>query len=299
MLIRDCLAFYDAIDGSYCDYSAYNETGDCTTDACRDPVYPDPNPGGYKGSRQCGVYKPTNVISLSYAFGENLLPANYLKRQCDEILKLALQGSTILVSSGDGGVGGLQNCPGEHHQIFHPLTPGSCPYALSVGSTEIDRAADGSLYEVPTTRFGSGGGFSNVFATPDYQKDQVDAYFKTATLNFTGYTQFVDGNNFSSVTSGLYHIGGRGAPDVSAIGDRFVIYFNGTWNTVGGTSVSAPVWGAILTLVNEERLARNKSTLGFVHPLLVSKPGANRLFPTQGCLADMRSSTVTLKSSTT
>jgi hypothetical protein len=51
------LAFLDAIDGSYCTYSAYGETGDCTVEACLDPVYPDPNPGGYKGKLQCGVYK--------------------------------------------------------------------------------------------------------------------------------------------------------------------------------------------------------------------------------------------------
>lgn len=47
-------AFLDAIDGSYCTYSAFGETGDCTVEACLDPAYPDPNPGGYKGQLQCG-----------------------------------------------------------------------------------------------------------------------------------------------------------------------------------------------------------------------------------------------------
>lgn len=42
-------AFLDALDGSYCTYSAYGETGNCVTPDCADPVYPDPNPGGYKG----------------------------------------------------------------------------------------------------------------------------------------------------------------------------------------------------------------------------------------------------------
>ena len=50
--------FLDALDGSYCTYSAYGETGN---DPTLDPTYPDPNPGGYKGQLQCGVYKPTNV----------------------------------------------------------------------------------------------------------------------------------------------------------------------------------------------------------------------------------------------
>jgi tripeptidyl-peptidase-1 len=50
--------FLDAIDGSYCTYSAFGETGDASID----PVYPDPLITGYQGKRQCGVYKPTNVI---------------------------------------------------------------------------------------------------------------------------------------------------------------------------------------------------------------------------------------------
>lgn len=49
--------FLDAIDGSYCTYSAYGETGDASID----PVYPDPILLGYEGKLQCGVYKPTNV----------------------------------------------------------------------------------------------------------------------------------------------------------------------------------------------------------------------------------------------
>jgi tripeptidyl-peptidase-1 len=71
-----------------------------------DPSYPDPNPGGYKGQLQCGVYKPTNVISISYGDGEADLPDFYMKRQCNEWMKLALQGTTIVMSSGDNGVGG-------------------------------------------------------------------------------------------------------------------------------------------------------------------------------------------------
>lgn len=58
--------FYDALDGSYCTFSAFGETGNCVLPECLDPVYPDPNPGGYKGQLQCGVYEPTNVISISY-----------------------------------------------------------------------------------------------------------------------------------------------------------------------------------------------------------------------------------------
>jgi tripeptidyl-peptidase I len=272
------IAFLDAIDGSYCTYSAFGETGDCTDPECVDPAYPDPNPGGYKGQLQCGVYKPTNVISISYSAGEWGLPDFYLKRQCNEWMKLALQGTTTVMSSGDSGVGGA-SCLGDSGRIFEVNFASSCPYVLSVGSTEWDRFDNATtptpgkkLNEIATRRFPSGGGFSNVFGIPDYQRDAVSAYFDQveSTLGFDGYHHFVENGNFSSVTGGVYHHGGRAYPDVGAVGDRQVVYSNGSWWLVGGTSLSAPVFSAILTLVNEERIAVGKSTLGFVHPVLVS-----------------------------
>ena len=45
-IIKD---FLDSIDGSYCTYSAFGETGNCDVEECADPVYPDPNPAGYQG----------------------------------------------------------------------------------------------------------------------------------------------------------------------------------------------------------------------------------------------------------
>lgn len=75
----------DAIDGSYCSYTSDGITGNSPG---LDPQYPNPAPGGYKGQLQCGVYKPTNVISLSYGFQEANLPPSYLKRQCNEYMKL-------------------------------------------------------------------------------------------------------------------------------------------------------------------------------------------------------------------
>ncbi len=89
------------------------------------------------------------------------------------------------------------------------------------------------------------------------------------TLDFTGYTNFT--GNFSTIPSGVFNRNGRGYPDVSAIGDRFVTVFNSTLYLVGGTSLSAPVWAAILTRINEERLAANKSTVGFINPTLVGR----------------------------
>jgi len=201
-----------------------------------------------------------------------------MKRQCDEWMKLGLQGTTVVMSSGDSGVGG-DVCYGPDGKIFDPDFAVNCPYVLAVGSTEWDRF-DASkalepyekLNEVATARFPSGGGFSNVFGIPGYQRGAVGAYFDQVedSLPFSGYHHYVENGDFSSVKGGVYHHGGRAYPDVAAVGDRQVVYSNGSWWLVGGTSLSSPVFGAVLTLINEARLEAGKGTLGFIHPILVS-----------------------------
>ena len=114
--------FLDAIDGSYCTYSAFGETGDSPLD----PKYPDPASGGFKGQRQCGAYTPTHVISISYGEQEDDLPTNYQQRQCNEFMKLGLQGTSTIIASGDSGVaargtddGNSDGCLGTGN-VFNP-----------------------------------------------------------------------------------------------------------------------------------------------------------------------------------
>ncbi|KAK3347336.1 peptidase S8/S53 domain-containing protein [Neurospora tetraspora] len=302
--------FFDALDGSYCTYSAFNETGDCKDPACLDPIYPNPFANSsipasdkYEGPRQCGIYDPTPVISISYGGGEGDLPASYLQRQCSEIMKLGLQGITVVMASGDYGVGsypgddGHKNgCAGEgdmEGRVFYPDSDASCPYVLAVGATEWVQPVPanasnstanhpgGPLMERATSRFASGGGFSNIFPSPFYQVSAVTSYFaKVASqLNFTGYdipepvaTNFTISND-TDLGSGVYNRAGRGYPDVSAIGDYYLFRFAGSWHEIGGTSLAAPVWGAVLTLVIEERVkVGRKGRLGFVNPLFYAHP---------------------------
>ncbi len=107
----------DALDAAFC-----NEEGgdDPTQDGTnfvtfrrsrclpelRKGIYPDPLPGGFKGPESCGIVKPANIISTSYASDEADLTPFYAIRQCNEYGKLGLMGVTILYSSGDHGVAG-------------------------------------------------------------------------------------------------------------------------------------------------------------------------------------------------
>ena len=59
--------FLDAIDGTYCNYSAYGETGD-------DPII-----DGDSTNEDCGTFKPTSVISSSWSWSEDHFPVSYSK----------------------------------------------------------------------------------------------------------------------------------------------------------------------------------------------------------------------------
>ncbi|KAL2070575.1 hypothetical protein VTL71DRAFT_13601 [Oculimacula yallundae] len=260
--------FLDAIDGSYCSY----------VDPL-DPPYPNPSnaPGAYKGKLQCGVYKPTNVISISYGGGEADLPPAYQKRQCAEFMKLGLQGVSVVLASGDSGVAGppgeggnADGCLGTG-QIFAPDFPATCPYLTAVGGTTLPPGANVKKdEEIAVTRFGSGGGFSNIYPRPSYQKAAVDNYLATSPPPYKSYSG-VDNANIGS-GGGIYNSGGRGYPDVSAVGDNIIIFNKGAPTLIGGTSASAPIFASILNRINEERIAAGKSTVGFVNPTLYAHP---------------------------
>lgn len=273
--------FFDALDGSFCTYSAYGQTGDNST---LDPIYPDPN--GYNKPEMCGTYKPTSVISISYGASEADLPFNYEQRQCNEVLKLGLQGTTVVVSSGDSGTAGQPNdtyagsgplgCLGPNDNIFSPDDPVSCPYILSVGATQIVVNKSISAGEEAVLHKGSrsglyysgGSGFSNIYPAPKYQKRAVEAYFATNKVTHPSYEGFA---NFGA-NDGIFNRLGRGYPDVSANGAFWYMYNMGEPTLIGGTSMSAPIFASLVNRINEKRLKAGKGTVGFINPALYAAP---------------------------
>jgi len=269
--------FLDAIDGSYCEFVAFNDSSPDPLD----PPYPDPSKeaGAFKESLQCGVYNATNVISISYGGQEFDLPAAYQQRQCAEYMKLGLQGITLVFASGDSGVAGPDGddsnngCLGEDGSVFSPTFPNSCPYVTNAGSTTLPPGANVNTdSEVATTRFGSGGGFSNLYPIPDYQATAVANFFKTADPPYASYSSF--DLTDPGADGGLYNKLGRAYPDVSAVGDNVVIFNGGEEGLIGGTSCAAPCFASIILRINEERIAAGKATVGFVNPVLYANPTA-------------------------
>jgi tripeptidyl-peptidase-1 len=94
--------------------------------------------------------------------------------------------------------------------------------------------------------FSSAGGFSNTFPRPDYQDDVISKYFETAKPSFPSY----NGGDNVGAHGGVYNKAGRGFPDVSANGAELEMYYQGQITHFYGTSLAAPIWGSIITLVN-------------------------------------------------
>lgn len=57
-----------------------------------------------------------------------------------------------------------------------------------------------------------------------------------------------------------------------AQGANYVVAVDGTFSLVFGTSASSPTLGSILTLINQARLTRGKSSVGFINPVAYEHP---------------------------
>ncbi|KAJ9475813.1 Peptidase S53 domain-containing protein [Pseudozyma hubeiensis] len=199
------------------------------------------------------------VLSTSYGDDEQTVPKAYALRVCNYIMALGARGVTTVYSSGDSGVGPDGDCYSngayspKGKATFLPAFPASCPFATTVGATQNfapEIAVDGDL-----PGFYSGGGFSNLFPTAYYQVGAVLPYIAS----------------LGSKYFGLYNPAGRGYPDVAAQGSRYVVRIGGEDYLVYGTSASAPTFASVIGLLNDDRISKGQSSLGFINPLIYSK----------------------------
>ena len=154
-------------------------------------------------------------------------------------LKLGLQGVTFLFASGDAGVGNYprpygNGCLGPNNDIFNPTWPNNCPWITNVGATKVYPGK--TVFEPESAVFdpagpsysidySSGGGFSNLYPIPAYQKSAVAKFFAEHDPPYPYYSGLVpvsddvyehpDVVGLVRSSGGVYNRIGRGIPDVS------------------------------------------------------------------------------------
>lgn len=109
----------------------------------------------------------------------------------------------------------------------------------------------------------SGGGFSNHFAMPIWQRDAVAAYKSAAAATLP--------------PAALWNATGRGYPDLAALGGQsnpYCVFHKGTPTAVSGTSAATPVVAAIFARLNDIKLAKGAAPLGFLNPFIYQNSGA-------------------------
>ncbi|KAJ7617915.1 subtilisin-like protein [Roridomyces roridus] len=167
------------------------------------------------------------------------------KKLCNTFASLSARGISVLFASGDGGVRGVHDNPTQCNQTtFIPVFPSSCPWVITIGGTQ------GFSPEVATNF--TGGGFSNLFPQPAYQKSAVNHYLK-----------------HHLPTSGTFNKTGRAYPDIAVQASDLAVFFaNRLFTNGAGTSYSGPILGSMIALVNDRLLAAGKKPLGFLNPWL-------------------------------
>jgi kumamolisin len=218
-------------------------------------VYFTPNTDqGFVDAITTAVHDTTNnpkVISISWGGPESgwaQSDADTLDGACQSAAAL---GVTITVASGDNGSSDGVN-DGANHVDF----PASSPNVLACGGTTLTVNGTTIVSEVvwddqPSGGGASGGGVSDYFPLPSWQAN-------------------------AGVPAPTQSGGGRGVPDVA--GDAspetgYNVYFDGQSEVVGGTSAVAPLWAALITLVNQQLVQNGESTVGFVNALLYGATG--------------------------
>jgi len=201
------------------------------------------------------------VHSVSYGNDEIQQSSTSYMLTCNTaFMKAGVRGLSILFASGDQGVCGRSGCGFIQHAQFHPDFPAASPYVTAVGGTDF--VTKGVIGDEMAWSSG-GGGFSDTFAVPEWQKKAVADYLSASDADLP--------------PSNLWNNTGRGYPDVAALGGQvnpYCVATGGSFQGVAGTSASCPVVAGVFALLNGLRTSKKQSPLGFLNPFIYQNGAA-------------------------
>jgi kumamolisin len=203
-------------------------------------VYFAPNTDqGFIDAITTAVHDTTNkpsVISISWGGPESSWAQTSITALDNACQSAGALGVTITVAAGDNGSSDGVSGGGNHVDF-----PASSPHVLACGGTELigsgSTITSETVWNDGSQGGATGGGYSTVFPLPAWQ----------TSAGITG--------------------SGRGVPDVAgdaAPESGYNILVDGQQEVVGGTSAVAPLWAALVAMLNQKK----GSALGFLNPVL-------------------------------
>ena len=184
-----------------------------------------------------------SAISISWGSAESTWTQQSLTAMDQAFQDASLLGITVCAASGDNG-----SSDGVTDGLAHVDFPASSEYILGCGGTRLvssgGRVQSQQAWNDQPSDGATGGGVSDVFPLPSWQKNA--------------------GVPPSANPGGRI---GRGVPDVAGDADPstgYMVLVDGTQTPIGGTSAVAPLWTALVALLNQSL----GKPVGFLNPLL-------------------------------
>ncbi|HXA33754.1 MAG TPA: protease pro-enzyme activation domain-containing protein [Acidimicrobiales bacterium] len=213
-------------------------------------VYTGPaNSSGIDVYNQMVQQDTAKVLTTSWGLCEAAFTQSAANTENTIFKMAAAQGQTVFAASGDSG---SEDCSFLGQFGLAVDDPASQPDVTGVGGTSLTISGSTSTETVWNDRYGAGGGgTSSNFTQPSWQTGPGTTTTPTA----------------CPLSSGPGTQSCRTVPDVSASADPahgYVIFYNGGWIAVGGTSAGSPLWAAMTALTEQGCNA----SAGLINPAL-------------------------------
>jgi subtilase family serine protease len=158
--------------------------------------------------------------------------------------QMVLQGQTLIAAAGDSG---SADCYDSSNSLATSVLavddPASQPTVTGIGGlsvTSFSPFAASVWNDGIGTTVGSGGGFSQTFPTPTWQRAALVA---SGALSLSPTTCGASGDQTC-----------RAVPDISVVGDPsrgFLFRYQGSWGGIGGTSIGSPLVASIVAVASQ------------------------------------------------
>jgi kumamolisin len=198
------------------------------------------------------IHKPS-VVSISWGAAEVKWTVQAMRAMDQAFQDAAALGVTICCAAGDDG----SRDDVQDDQV-HVDFPASSPFVLACGGTRLLASGNEISSEVVWNNRAdggaTGGGVSDVFPLPTWQKDAEVPPSANPQKN-----------------------AGRGVPDVAGNADPqtgYRVLVDGVDGVVGGTSAVAPLWAALIARLNQQL----GKPVGYLNPILYKLPAKAKAF---------------------
>ena len=129
--------------------------------------------------------------------------------------------------------------------------------STSLNCLDPSKATSESAVSIGGSGYTSGGGFSR------YYMRSIWALWQDRAV-----TSYLTGGVGRTPSAAFFNSSGRAIPDVAMYGGAYPVIIGGQFSVGAGTSLSAPLFAAVISLLNQQTLAAKGATIGFANPML-------------------------------